>query len=32
MKTVVGFGDYMLRLNPEGYLKFFQADNLCFLL
>ncbi|MBR5553867.1 MAG: sugar kinase [Clostridia bacterium] len=27
MKTVVGFGDYMLRLNPEGYLKFFQADN-----
>jgi len=27
MKTVVGFGDYMLRLNPEGYLKFFQADK-----
>ena len=28
MKTVVGFGDYMLRLNPEGYLKFIQADRL----
>ena len=27
MKTVVGFGDYMLRLNPEGYLKFIQADR-----
>ncbi len=27
MKTVVGFGDYMLRLNPEGYLKFIQADK-----
>jgi len=27
MKTVVGFGDYMLRLNPEGYLKFLQADK-----
>lgn len=26
MKKVVGFGDYILRLNPEGYLKFFQAD------
>ncbi len=28
MKTVVGFGDYMLRLNPEGYLKFVQADKM----
>lgn len=27
MKTVVGFGDFMLRLNPEGYLKFIQADK-----
>lgn len=27
MKTVVGFGDFMLRLNPEGYLKFIQADR-----
>lgn len=27
MKPVVGFGDFMLRLNPEGYLKFIQADR-----
>lgn len=27
MKKTVGFGDYMLRLNPEGYLKFIQADK-----
>ena len=27
MKTIVGFGDYILRLNPQGYLKFMQADN-----
>jgi len=27
MKKVVGFGDFMLRLNPEGYLKFIQADR-----
>lgn len=27
MKKVVGFGDYILRLNPEGYLKFIQADK-----
>lgn len=27
MKKVVGFGDYMMRLNPEGYLKFIQADK-----
>lgn len=27
MKKVVGFGDYILRLNPKGYLKFIQADE-----
>ncbi|MEM5780178.1 MAG: sugar kinase [Lawsonibacter sp.] len=27
MKKMVGFGDYMLRLNPAGYLRFLQADN-----
>ena len=27
MKKVIGFGDYILRLNPEGYLKFIQANN-----
>ena len=27
MKKAVGFGDYILRLNPEGYLKFIQADK-----
>lgn len=27
MKKMVGFGDYMLRLNPAGYLRFIQADN-----
>ncbi|MBR3966124.1 MAG: sugar kinase [Clostridia bacterium] len=27
MKKVVGFGDYILRLSPEGYLKFMQADR-----
>ena len=27
MKKVIGFGDYMLRLGPEGYLKFIQADR-----
>ncbi len=27
MKKVVGFGDYMLRLNPSGYLKFMQANQ-----
>lgn len=27
MKKVVGFGDYILRLSPEGYLKFIQADK-----
>ena len=28
MKKMVGFGDFLLRLNPEGYLRFIQAD--CF--
>ncbi len=27
MKKVIGFGDYILRLNPEGYLKFIQANK-----
>lgn len=27
MRKVVGFGDYILRLSPEGYLKFIQADK-----
>lgn len=27
MKKVVGFGDYLLRLNPMGYLKFLQSPN-----
>lgn len=27
MKKMVGFGDYMLRLNPSGYLRFIQADE-----
>lgn len=27
MQTVVGFGDYLLRLNPEGYLKFLQSPR-----
>ena len=28
MKTVVTFGELMLRLAPEGYLRFVQADRL----
>ena len=28
MKKVVGFGDFLLRLNPEGYLRFSQADRM----
>jgi len=28
MKKMVGFGDFLLRLNPEGYLRFIQARNL----
>lgn len=27
MKKMVGFGDFMLRLNPGGYLRFIQADR-----
>ncbi len=27
MKKVVGFGDYLLRLNPMGFLKFIQSPN-----
>lgn len=27
MKKVVTFGEIMLRLNPEGYLRFVQADK-----
>ena len=26
-KTVIGFGDYILRLNPQGYLKFIQSNS-----
>lgn len=26
-KKVIGFGDYILRLNPQGYLKFIQANG-----
>lgn len=28
MKKLIGFGDYMLRLSPEGYLRFIQADRM----
>lgn len=27
MKKVVGFGDFLVRLSPPGYLKFIQAGN-----
>ena len=27
MEKVIGFGDYILRLNPQGYLKFIQANS-----
>lgn len=27
MKKVVGFGDFLVRLNPPGYLRFLQADT-----
>lgn len=27
MKKVVGFGDFLVRLSPAGYLKFIQADS-----
>jgi len=29
MRKIVTFGEIMLRLNPEGYLRFVQADKLC---
>jgi len=29
MKKIVCFGEIMLRLAPEGYLRFEQADKLC---
>ena len=29
MKKVLTFGEIMMRLNPEGYLKLKQANNLC---
>ena len=28
-KRVITFGEIMMRLNPEGYLKLNQANNLC---
>lgn len=27
MQKLVGFGDFMLRLNPEGHLRFIQAER-----
>lgn len=27
VKPVVGFGDYIVRLNPQGYFKFIQANS-----
>ena len=27
MGKVIGFGDFMVRLSPPGYLKFAQADS-----
>lgn len=27
MKKVVGFGDFLVRLSPQGYLKFIQAEH-----
>lgn len=29
MKKMIGFGEIMLRLTPEQYLRFDQADKLC---
>lgn len=29
MARVITFGEIMLRLNPEGYLRFVQADSFC---
>lgn len=28
MRKVIGFGDLLVRLNPEGHLRFFQADRM----
>lgn len=28
MSRVITFGEIMMRLNPEGYLRFVQAKNL----
>ena len=27
MKKIVGFGDFLVRLSPPGYLRFLQADH-----
>ena len=27
MSKVVGFGDYLIHLSPEGYMRFAQANN-----
>ena len=27
MKRIITFGEIMLRLNPEGYQRFVQAQN-----
>ena len=27
MKRIVCFGEIMMRLNPEGYLRFVQAEE-----
>lgn len=27
MKKIVTFGEIMMRLNPEGYYRFIQADK-----
>ena len=27
MKRIVCFGEIMMRLNPEGYLRFVQAEK-----
>ena len=27
MKRIITFGEIMMRLNPEGYLRFVQADK-----
>ena len=27
MKKLIGFGDFLLRLNPAGYLRFMQANH-----